>query len=311
MDARLQYLTTPDNIRLYYELWIPNRPKANIVFLHGMGDHIGRYAEFAKHLIQRNFGFCMYDQRGHGKSGGRRAHCRRFNDYLRDLALFIELVQNMYPALPIFLIGHSFGGQVAINFAAKYSKGLRGLVALSPNIQPLLKIPNWKKNLAGKISSLIPIVKFYTQVQPSQFSHDEKVVDSARTDPLMNWHVTARLGVEILKNLSQISRLAYQVKIPSLFMTGGEDEICSVEATRKFYHSLLIQNKVLRIYPGLYHELLNETERQTVFRDIEMWLNDQITAFKRLARAGEERHLYGSHETHDLWHHTGNNAHHF
>ncbi|PIR18440.1 MAG: hypothetical protein COV46_00105 [Deltaproteobacteria bacterium CG11_big_fil_rev_8_21_14_0_20_49_13] len=307
MDARLQHLTTPDKLRLYFELWIPNQPKAAIVFVHGLGDHIGRYAEFAKYLIGKNYALCMYDQRGHGRSGGRKAHCHSFNDYLRDLSQVVDMVHASAPGVPLFLIGHSFGGQVAINFVARYAKGVRGLVALSPNIEPLIKIPGWKKKLAGKISKVLPIIRFYTHAQPSHLSHDEQVVEASRSDPLMHWHVTARLGTEILKNLSGIHRLAYKVKVPSIFMHGSEDRICSIEGTRKFYFSLLVQNKEMKIYPGFYHELLHEVEREKVLVDIGNWLNNQIIAFKRIARADEEGHIYEK-EAPDLWRHVNNDT---
>ncbi len=304
MDARLQYLTTADNVQLYYELWLPDNPRAVIVFLHGLGDHLGRYADFAQHLLHRGYGMCLYDQRGHGKSSGRRGHCRSLADYLRDLSMIIDMVHETKPASPVFLIGHSFGAQIAINFVAKYSKGLRGLVALSPNIEPIVRVPDWKKKFAIWISNWVPIIKIHARVDPKDFSHDESVVDAARADPLMNWHVTARLGAEILKNTAQMPRLAFQVKVPCLFMQGGDDRITSIEATRKFYHAVLVQNKDFKVYNGLYHELLNEDCKEKIFNDIESWLSNQLVSFKRLADGGGHE----SKTNFDLWHHPYNGA---
>jgi alpha-beta hydrolase superfamily lysophospholipase len=301
MDARLQYLTTSDNLKLYYELWMPDKPKAVVVFVHGLGDHLGRYASFAKFLIANGYGVCLYDQRGHGRSTGRRMHCRSFGDYLKDLSQVIELVQDIRPNAPLFLAGHSFGGQVAINFVTKYSKGLRGVVALSPNIEPLVAIPGWKKKFALKLSAVIPIVKFKSWVDPKDFSHDLQVVERAKADPLMHWHVTARLGAEILKNLDGIKMQAFQVKIPALFMHGGDDKITSIEATRKFYHHLLVQNKDLKTYPGMYHELLNESGREKIYHDIDVWINGQLEAYSRLARSGGEEG-YEKKNNLNLWH---------
>jgi alpha-beta hydrolase superfamily lysophospholipase len=307
MDARLQFLKTSDNIKLYYELWAPDRAKALIIFIHGLGDHLGRYADFARHFIQRDYGICLFDMRGHGKSGGRRTHCRSFIDFFKDLSLIIEMAQKSYGSLPLFLVGHSFGAQIAVNFAARYSKGLRGLVALSPNIEPIVKIPEWKKRLAGKLSGLIPIIRFHSKINPVFFSHDANVVEAAREDPLMKWNVTARLGTEILKNTEQLPRLAFQVKIPCLFMQGGDDRITSIEATRKFYHSILIQNKDFKSYAGLYHELLQETEKNRIYNDIEIWLNTQLVSSKRLAKAGAEDSYVS--KTPDLWQHFDHSRH--
>lgn len=301
MDARLKYLTTAGKIRLYYEFWVPENPKAIIVFLHGLGDHTGRYGEMIRYFATRGFGLCLFDQRGSGKSGGRRAHCRAFADFLRDLAQVIELVRESHPSVPMFLMGHSFGGQVAINFVSKYAKGIRGLIALSPNIETLVQIPKWKKKLAAWASKWLPIIKMESRIDPADFSHDANVVDMAKKDPLMNWHVTARLGNELLKNMAMIQTLAFQVKIPCLFMHGSDDRICSIEATRKFWHNVMLQKKDFKVYPGMYHELLNETLRNKVFADIESWIDNQLASFNRLASAGAED-IYGSKQTLDLWH---------
>ena len=303
MDARLQYLTTQDKTKLYYQLWVPDNPQALIIFIPGLGDHIGRYNDFIKYFVPHGFGICLYDQRGHGRSSGRRSHCKYFTDFLRDLAAVVQMVQGAYPNALLFLMGHSFGAQVAINFVAKYSKGFRGLIALSPNIEPAANIKAWKKKLTFNLSRWLPIVRFSVPINPAYLSHDDFVIGSAITDPLMNWHVTARLGTEILKNLMQLPKIAFQVKVPCFFLQGSDDRVTSLEATRKFYHSILIQNKDLKIYPGLYHELLNETERLKVFQDIESWLNGQLVSFKRLAKA--EGNLYETKKNLDLWHHTG------
>jgi alpha-beta hydrolase superfamily lysophospholipase len=198
---------------------------------------------------------------------------------------------------------------------ARYSKGLRGLIALSPSIEPVVPIPAWKKKLAKFFSKFLPIVKFQSDIDPADFSHDENVVNSARKDPLMNWHVTARLGTEILKNLEQLPTMVFQVKVPCLFMHGGGDKICSIDATRKFYHSVLVQNKDFKTYSGFAHELLNETGREKVLRDIVSWISSQLIAFKRIARdAGrrapnKEGQNYDQ-ETADLWHSPDNSLHH-
>lgn len=302
MDVRLQYFETQDNIKLYSELWIPDHQKANIIFLHGLGDHIGRYGELVKYFAPKGYGLCMYDQRGHGKSGGRRAHCKYFADFLRDLSQFIERIQEMYPNVPVFLMGHSFGGLVAINFVAKYSKGLRGLIALSPSIQPLIKIPNWKKKFGLWASRYIPIVKINSNINPKYLSRMENVVEDIIKDPLRNRHVTARLAAELLKNLEQIPKLAFQVKAPTLMLQAGDDRICSADAVRKFFHSLLIQNKDFKVYAGAYHELLHEFDRDNVFKEIEMWINTQLQSIKRIARANKEDQD-DSRQTIDLWHH--------
>jgi len=304
MDARLQYFATSDKLKLYHELWIPNAPRAVIIFHPGLGDHIGRYSEFVKFFIQRNIGVCLYDPRGQGRSQGRRAHCRSIGDFLRDLSQVTDMVQAICQNVPCYLAGHSFGGQISINFAAKFSKGLRGVILLSPNIEPLIKVSNRKAWYARRLSGLFPIARIRAQIDAHLFTHDEAVVIDILKDPLRNWHVTARLGTEIIKNLVILPRLAYQVKIPTLICHGSDDRITSCEASRKFYHSMLIQNKELKIYPGAYHQLLHETMKEKVYNDIYAWIDSQLISFTRIARSNGEKdyenkeasyHMFGDH----------------
>ncbi len=300
MDARLKYLATPDKIKLYSEFWVPDEPKAIVVFVHGVGDHLGRYAQFMRHMIAKGFGVCLYDQRGHGRSEGRRTHCRSFSDFLRDLSMVIDMVQEAYPNAPVYLAGHSFGGQLVLNFVTRFSKGLRGFIVLSPNIEPIIKVPAWKIRLLKWCSRWIPVKRYVSIVTPRMLSHDEKVVTQAMTDPLMNFTLTARMAGEMLRNCAAIPKLAFKVKIPCLFLHGSSDRVCSIEATRRFFHGILIQNKEMKTYQGYAHELLNEKDREKVFTDIETWLNAQVFAFKRLASNPNGEH-YASKDSLDVW----------
>lgn len=284
MDAKLSYFKTPDGLRLFYQAWVPDAPKAVLVVVHGLGDHSGRYGPFIRYFVQRGFAVALYDQRGHGRSEGERAHAGQFQDFLQDLAQFVQLTKERFPKLPMFLVGHSFGGQVALNFVVRYAKGLRGIILSSPNVMLKLPVPNWKKKMADWAQNSMGRMKLSHHIDSKMLSHDPEVVEAYDNDPLVFTHVTARLGAIIMHNLDIIMALASRIHVPALFLQAGSDEICSPEGTRAFFQRVPIVKKQLKVYDGMYHELFNETNRDQVFADTGAWLNDQLKEEAQLLR---------------------------
>ncbi len=285
VNATLQYFETSKGVRLYYQKWMPDQPRGIIVFVHGMGDHVGRYNAFTSYFATHGYGICLFDMRGHGKSDGRRTHVNSFYDYLFDLSEFIRFIKKRSPKAPIFLVGHSFGGQVVLNFVVRYTKEIRGVIALSPSIAISLDIPKWKVHL-GKIGTkLFPIARLKHEINPELLSHDPKVIEDYISDSNVRHDITIRCGYEILKNTELVMALAGRIHLPVMLMHGGADRICDPEATKKFYMRVPVVNKELKIYPEMYHELLNETNRSDVFSDMASWIEKQLGQDGRLAGA--------------------------
>lgn len=276
MDANLSYFTTTDGLKLFYQWWSPDTPKAVIVVVHGIGDHSGRYGAFIRYFVEHGYAVALFDQRGHGRSGGERGHAEQFQEFLQDLAQFIQLTKDRFPTLPVFLVGHSFGGQIALNFVVRFAKGLRGVVLCSPNIALKLPVPNWKKKVAGWARNSMRHVRLSHHLDSKMLSHDAAVVKAYDNDPLVFNYVTARLGALIMQNLEIMMALASRVHLPALFLHAGADEICAVEGTKAFFQRVPITKKQLKVYDDMYHELFNETIREQVFADVESWLNIQL-----------------------------------
>ena len=289
VNAKLQYFKVSDGLQLYYHKWMPENPKAILIFVHGLGEHIGRYNPFTQYFVTRNYGVCLFDMRGHGQSGGRRTHVNRFYDYLYDLSQFIEFIRKSSPQAPIFLVGHSFGGQVVLNFIVRYAKGIRGVVALSPVIGIKLDIPKWKMKLGTMGAKWFPILRVGHTIDPLDLSRDQKIVENYRDDPNISKDITLKCGLEILRNTELVMALASRIYLPVLFMHGGSDKICDPEATKKFYMRVPVYNKELQIYPGMLHELLNEKDKGQVFVDMENWFENQLNVEFKLAGAGGRR----------------------
>lgn len=275
-EAVISRFRATGGTQLYYEWWMPVRPKGLLLLVHGISEHSGRYGPFIRYFVDQGYGVAVYDQRGHGQSGGRRGHIDHFQDLLGDLAQFVQMTRERYPDVPMFLVGHSFGGQVVLNFVVRYSKGLRGLIVSSPNIALRLKIAAWKRWLVDHCHAVAPHVQVAQRIDPTWLSKDEAVSKAYREDPRVLPGVTLQMSAEIIRNLDLMMALASRIHIPTLFMHAGDDRICDPEATRRFYRRIPVMRKRLKVYEGMRHELFNEVAREMVFRDVHRWIDELL-----------------------------------
>lgn len=274
MDVKIGKFQTRDGLQLHYEHWSPPSPKGNIVFLHGMGDHCGRYGPFVNYFTKRDFRLFLYDQRGHGKSQGKRVFVRKFDHLVEDLTAYLDFSLNgSSDFLPSLLVAHSFGGQVALNFLARHPKRFQAACVISPCLEVALTCPKWMEKLGKMMLPVWPGMKLKNLTNPDLLSHDQTVVQNYKNDPLVSTYVTIGIGNELMNNLQTIYGLCNQIRTPLLMLHALEDHYCSVEGTKRFFKELRLEKKRLKLYEGMYHELLNEVQKEEVFREIENWFD--------------------------------------
>lgn len=263
-------------VRLFYRAWSCPDPKAILAFCHGFAEHSNRYEFPVNYFVARGFSCYLFDLRGHGESEGVRVYAESLDDLLEDLRLFLKFVRKFASQGKIFLVGHSFGGQIALNLLASSVNGVEGAILSSPNIRLKLKVPLWKRLAAHALSSLSPQLAMANQLDPRDLSHDPDVVEAWKRDRLIQRKITARLGLVMLENQDLLPGLAGQVRLPCYFLHGGADPICSSDGTRDFYKKVGSADKELKIYRGFFHEIFNEVDREKVFRDVERWIEKRL-----------------------------------
>ena len=265
--------------RLYTQRWLPDRaPRAAIVLAHGLAEHSGRYGELARRLTARGFALHALDHRGHGRSQGPRANIERFAYVVDDLGALIAGVRAEDPARPLFLLGHSMGGAVALSYALQNPTLLDGLLlsapllGVDPNVPPL-------KQLAGRVLSLLaPSVGLLT-LPSDQISHDPVVVREYDNDPLVfHGPIPARTLIELLAALDWLRERTPELRMPVLALHGTGDRLVPLEFVAPVYERLGSPDRKVLQYEGLYHELFNEPERARVFADLEAWLEAHLLA---------------------------------
>jgi len=217
-----------------------------------------------------------YDQRGYGRSDGRRAYVESFDRYLDDLGQFLDHVRTRQPDFPLFLFGHSMGGLVVLKYVLERKPSLNGLllsapaIEINPNLAPLLR------QLAQILGRLFPILPT-TRSPQNAISRDPTVVEEAKNDPL-NYHgrVLARTGAEMLKAGAEVRKRLDALTDPFLVIHGTADTLANPEWSQRLYERAASNDKTIRIYEGLYHETFNEPEQDEVLQDLGDWLGARI-----------------------------------
>lgn len=252
-------------------------PKALVILVHGMGEHSGRYLSFAKWLAEAGFSSYVIDLRGFGKSGGKRGCVRNFFEYLKDLSALFKHASEQEPGLPIFIMGHSFGGLIASAWLAfdRPAKNPAGLILSSPLFGIKVSAPVWQKVLGRLASFLAPDFTQPNSVNPELLTHDPDIIAIQKKDPLAHFRISARLFTEIERMIRRRDGISKRISCPCLVLQAGDDKIVSREATQEFFRQLSSNDKTYWVFEGWYHEILNEQGREQVFSQIAKWLQER------------------------------------
>lgn len=272
------YLAASDGTRLFYRRWQADpAPRAVCLLVHGLAEHSGRYAHLAETLAGRRLSVWALDQRGHGRSEGRRGDCRSFDELVEDVHRLVEEAARQEPALPRLMIGHSLGGFIALAYAARRPREIRAVAVSSPSLRLAHPTDPVTVFVVTSVAKLLPTAPFGNGVKPHLLSHDPGVVAEYVRDPLVHRVLTARCAVALRDAMRDSLRLAAKLSIPCLILQAGADEICDPAAAAEFARACSNGLVTFRRYDGLYHEIFNEVERQRVIEDLCAWLDEILS----------------------------------
>jgi len=261
-----------DGLKLYYQTWRPDKtPKAVVQVIHGFAEHSGRYINVVNELIPRGYIIYADDHRGHGKSEGIQLYIKKFDEYIEDQKIFFDLISQKEPNLPHFIVGHSMGSTIGELYAVTYPDKIKGLVLSGVALQ-VGSVRGIRKAIASFMALIGPKMRLKMDLAP-QLSHDPEVVKAYREDPLVYKNPTLKIGVAFANAVAKGGKLLGQIKIPTLVQSGSED--AAMLGAEKFKDLLTVEDKTVKIYPGLYHEIYNELEKdkKITLKDLGDWLD--------------------------------------
>ncbi|OGQ08142.1 MAG: hypothetical protein A3G32_08325 [Deltaproteobacteria bacterium RIFCSPLOWO2_12_FULL_40_28] len=276
MKGQESYFSSQKKYRLYYQYWEKTNPQGILVFVHGLNEHSGRYQNPIHYFEKKPYSLYLFDLRGHGRSDGVRSHVEKFEDYIEDLKSFLMLINKNAKHQKIFLIGHSMGGQIVLDFVSQYPKMVSGFIASSPNILTKVKI-NWlKKNLGMSLAYFLPKLSLGNDINAKWISRNTKVVEDYQKDPMTSPKITLKLASEIFKNQEKLLEKIKAITTPALIQHGSGDEICDHLGSELVFKTIKSPDKHLQIYPGHYHELFNDLDYHLVLSNMDAWIKKRI-----------------------------------
>lgn len=268
----------PDGVELYLQAWMPDHPKASLLLVHGLGEHSGRYSVLAENLVSIGVSVFTFDGRGHGRSApnGPDAYFDSYLSYLEDIHALFEKAKNYQQSLPIFIYGHSMGGGFAAAYVLKYNPTLSGVILSSPAIMEDPKTPKILKSISGLISRFFPRLKAL-KLDPKGISKLKKEVQRYLDDPLVYKDAyPARTATEVFNMMKYIQEKASEFDQPVLLLHGTSDTLTNPEGSKLLFKKSNSIDKTLRLIPGGYHELINDTDSELVLQIIVNWLKEKI-----------------------------------
>ncbi len=264
----------PDGCQLHCLDYFPEKPAhSGIVFMHGLGEHSGRYAHLAAFFCERGFAVRTYDHRGHGQSSGKRGDISHANALLDDANDIIRHWQTSCPQTvkQQLLLGHSMGGLFAAQIALSATHLVDGLVLSAPALAIYMNVI--ERTLLKVLSSIAPGLTLSNGLKTQYLSHDTEVVTSYRNDDLVHDRISARLLNSMLEAMASVQAHAPSLNLPTLLLVAGEDKLVDSSGSLAFAQACPSDYLRLHSYETLYHEIFNELDSEKVFNDLGAWLD--------------------------------------
>ncbi|EPQ08234.1 Monoglyceride lipase [Myotis brandtii] len=278
----LPHLVNADGQYLFCRYWKPaGSPKGLVFVSHGAGEHCGRYDELAQMLVGLQLLVFAHDHVGHGQSEGERMVVSDFHVFVRDALQHVDAVQKDHPGLPVFLLGHSMGGAIAILTAAERPSHFSGMVLISPLVLASPESATTFKVLAAKVLNVVLPNMSLGPIDSSVLSRNKTEVDLYNTDPLIcRAGMKVSFGMQLLNAVSRVERALPKLTLPFLLLQGSADRLCDSKGAYLLMESAKSQDKTLKIYEGAYHVLHKELPEVTnsVFHEIKMWVSQRTAA---------------------------------
>ena len=267
-----------DGRSLFYRFQVPAGPAGVVLLLHGYAEHSGRYEWVMERLAEAGLAVYAPDHRGFGRSAcpGALADLESLDYTIEDIARLIAVVRGALPSAPLFLLGTSMGGMIALLFGLRHPEGLAGLVTLGAAVE----IPEYISPLLLRVSGVLSRLLPKLPAQPFDYrlaNRDPKVIQSMEEDPLFyKGKMRARTGYQQLLGIREVAAGLSRLQLPLLLLHGREDRIIAPKTSEMIFQAASSPDKTVKIIPALWHNLLNEPEKQQVLEMILDWLRRHL-----------------------------------
>lgn len=244
----------------------------SILLVHGSGEHVGRYKWAIEQWNQGGLDVLGGDLPGHGQSPGKRGHIQSFNEYIEAVNDWYDALRERSDHVP-FVFGHSLGGLVVSRFMEINKREARGVLLSSPCFGLRVKVPAWKEWIAKSLNVLHPSLVLPSEVKSESVTRSQEIRDALETDPYRVNGVSVRWYRELQVHMQKNWEEQHQFPdIPLVIHQAGDDSVTDPDVAKRWMEAIAVSDKLFTEWPGLYHELLNEPERDEVMAAMIAWM---------------------------------------
>jgi acylglycerol lipase len=278
MQSAMGTLTGQQKVRLTYGQWYPDGdPKAVVLIVHGMGEHMGRYKHVIDTLVERGYACFAIDHRGHGQSQGTRAHIEKFTYYVDDLELLYKTAHESHPTLPFFMLGHSLGGLITVHFLLRHQDKLRGAVISAPALVIGEDASPMLKRVSHFLMRVVPKLPILPPTGDNMLSHDPDIDRLWKEDPLTyDGSVRVSMGNQMMIAAEAALQRLHEIRLPLLLMHGTDDKMTNPKGSELFYKEAQSKDKTIKLWDDMYHEIFNEVGKSEVIQVAADWLDQRV-----------------------------------
>jgi alpha-beta hydrolase superfamily lysophospholipase len=253
------------------------RARARVLHIHGICEHSGRHLKTVEALNAIGVEVVRFDLRGAGLSGGKRQWVAHFSDYVADVAQVYNWIASRLEPLPLFVMGHSLGGGIALYFAAEYGSLFEGLILSAPGYKPGSTISPWLIRIGRVASKVLPTWRVYASA-PRALSRDPSVAQAYLNDPLAFRFNTLQQAKVVLDALANLPAQCRKIRNPTLILHGTADRVVLPAGSFELLQRLGSKDRELHYLPGGYHEPHLDLDQQKFFALICRWVEQRLPA---------------------------------
>lgn len=266
-----------NGVRIVYDVWTPDtRPRGLVILAHGYGEHARRYDHVAARFAAAGLITYALDHRGHGRSGGKRVYLRDISEYTGDFHTLVGIAAGDHPDLPRIVLGHSMGGAIVFAYGVDHPGDYTAMVLSGPAVAAQESVSSMIVLLAKVMGRLAPGMPV-EEIPADAVSRDPEVVAAYESDPLVHrGRLPAGIGRALIELGETMPQRASDITAPLLVVHGDADSLIPVHGSRRLVECVGSTDVHLKVYPGLYHEVFNEPERDLVLDDVTAWIEAKL-----------------------------------
>ena len=270
------FFTGFQDIQLYYQRWIPQEVRGQLIITHGHGEHSECYHRVTDALKGQGWSIFAWDWRGHGRSHGQRGFAHDFLDYTYDFECFVHHLwktESLTPKKPLVLLAHSMGALIQLKTLMNHPEwNIHAQVLSGPLLGVSLDVPTHKEFAAHFLKDFFPKLTLASGVQNLHVSQDPEVIKEFERDVLRHSRICAGVYLGSVATMKDVQEKVEKIKTPTLMQISDEDAVVSSSAAQDFF-SKLVCEKEIKIYPGFRHEIYNDLKREIPLQDLRLYLN--------------------------------------